>query len=357
MSTDVKIPEWNHVILVNDFNDGYWDDDFEFACPEAFKALTNLKPKYSQPGMYMEPIKIYNKYIDIAYEFYGGEMAVRFIQKKTGMLPKGIVPRPALNKKGAKKYVAGATYDSGVYVPELSAEQREKLSEKYIMDVNPEDIHFSEEKIPRQIRRAIRRGVEEVQARRNARASYKESSALYTTDVISQVMLNADKILEDPYTNLDDINASASGMSLEDHVREYDKRHEHDDEEYREIDAPIDDVNDMYSYANSYTSAYRQRLANDTYVLKIMRDAGMSIFTDRQLMHMSPDMKVRYRNVFGGDAMMTKKEFKKYSKKYEKDTKKYQKEVSKHRASADRALANLLSSRSIINVINEEMDD
>ena len=354
-----QIPSWNHVVLVNDFDDGYWDDDFENAYPEAYKALTNLKPKYSQPGMYLEAIKTYNQYIDIAIGFYGGKMAVDYIYELTGSLPKGIVPKPMLNKKGAKRYIAGATYDNGTFVPLLTDEQKKAVvSADNELNINPEDIQFSEEKIPREIRRVVRKGIEEVHARRNARASYKESAALYTTDVVAQVLMNSDSIIDNPYTNLTDIEHQKKRMSLEDHIREYDEFHSHDDDEVVAIDVPIDSVSDRYSYANSVSSAYRQRLANETYILKIMKDAGMKVFTDSQLKNMSPELKSRYKNsdIFEYEDLLTKKERKKYAKKYRKESKKYAKDIAKHRASSDRALANLLSSRSIINIISEEMD-
>ena len=84
----------------------------------------------------------------------------------------------------------------------------------------------------------------------------------------------------------------------------------------------------------------------------------MKVFTDSQLKNMSPELKSRYKNsdVFEYEDLLTKKERKKYAKKYKKESKKYAKDIARHRASSDRALANLLSSRSIVNIINEEMD-
>ena len=352
-----EIPEWNFIVLFNDFDDGYWDDDFETAAPEAFTALQNIKRKHGDPATYDEAMATYKKYIDVAYEFYGGKMAVEFIKETTGQYPKGIVPPPKLNKKGEKKYVAGAQYDIGKYVPTLTNDQQQAIAEEYVKDIDPEDIQFSDEKIPRNIRRRLRKDINDIRARNNARASYKDSTAQFTTDVITQIIMHSEDIINDPYRDIDDIiDDRNNGMGLKEHVKLYDKRHEYDDDDYVIVDAPVVD-NDRYSYAGGMTSAYQQQIANDTYVLRIMQEHGMKAFTSKELEEMSPSRKAYYRNIFGIDAVMSEKERKKYNKQYKKQTKQYKKKMAKHTADSDRSLASLLSSRSVVNMLQEGFNE
>lgn len=356
MSNPYGVPDWNFTILVNDFGDNYWNDDFERECPEAANALMNINRKCSDPAEYEEAIELYNRYIQEAYDFYGGKIAVDFIKKKTGQLPKGIKKPPKLNGKGKKKYIAGAQYDIGKFVPITDDNEMVRLTEKYDSRVSGEELQYSSEKLPREVRRQLRKDIGGMISRRNARSSYKESTAMYTTDILAQVIMNQDKIINDPYSSAIDIgHDDTSNMSLEEHIALYDETHKEIDGP-QEIDVPISQSNDRYVYANSYSSSYAQKVANDTYVLELMKKANLTKFSSKELDRMSDEQKQKYRSVFGTEALMSKKESKALRKKYRKQTKQYKNDMTKHMSDSNRALASLLSSRSVVNMISEGMD-
>lgn len=357
MSNPYGVPDWNFTILVNDFGDNYWNDDFERECPEAANALMNINRKCSDPAEYEEAVELYNRYIGVAYDFYGGKIAVDFIKKKTGQLPKGIKKPPKLTGHGKKKYIAGAQYDIGKYVPVVSKDEMKQLTEIYNVGISKKEPEYSADKLPRQIRRQLRKDIGGMISRRNARSSYKESTAMYTTDILAQVIMNQDKIINDPYSSaIDSGRDDISTMSLDEHVALYDETHK-ESEGLPEINVPVAESNDRYYYANSYSSSYSQKLANDNYVLELMKKANLTRFSSKELDRMTDTQKQRYRSVFGTEALMSKKESKQLRKKYKKQTKQYKNDMTKHMSDSNRALASLLSSRSAVNMISEGMDE
>ena len=351
------MPYWILIIVVNVFGDNYWSDSFEKECPEAAEALLNINEKYSDPAEYEAAIELYNRYIGVAYDYYGGKIAVKYIKKLTGLLPRGITNPPKMTDKCKKKYLAGAQFDIGKHVPIIDKDAMSKLTDIYNKGIDGSDPEYSEEKPPRQIRRQLRKDVAGMISKRNARASYKESTAMYTTDILYQVIANRDKIINDPYSNiLDDARDDIYNMSLDEHVRYYEDNNKEPDP-LHEINVEVNDRNDRYSYANSYSLSYSQRLANDRYVLELMKRAGMTHFGKKELSRMSDEQKQRYRDVFGAEALMTKHESKKELKKYKKQTKQYKNDMTRHMSDSNRALASLLSSRSVVNMIAEGMDE
>lgn len=357
MSNPYGIPDWNFTILVNDFGDNYWNDSFEKECPEAAEALLNIHDKYSDPASYEEAMRLYNRYIGEAYEYYGGKIAVKYIKKTTKQLPRGIINPPKLNGKGKKKYLAGAQFNVGKYVPVIEGDKLKKLIDIYNKDVSGNEPDYSKHAIDRTIRRELRRGISGMISKHNARASYKESTAMYTTDILYQVIANRDKITSDPYNDILYTESNdVYNMSLDEHVKYYEEMNKEPDS-LVEVNVNIPELNDRYAYSNSISSTYSQRLANDRYVFEIMRQYGMTKFGKKERARMTEDQKHHYKNVFGSEVMMSKKEKKKQTKKYKKQTKKYKNDMTRHMSDSNRALASLLSSRSAVNMIAERMDE
>ena len=74
-----QIPDWNFTILVNDFDDGYWDTGVENECPKEFIAISNLSKKYRNYLDWASAMQIYEDNIQAIIDYYGGQMLIDFM--------------------------------------------------------------------------------------------------------------------------------------------------------------------------------------------------------------------------------------------------------------------------------------
>lgn len=338
-----SVPEWNFTILMNDFDDDYWDDDFERYNPEAFYALSNLNRKCNTIEMYEEQKEIYDKYIPEAEKFYGGPLAIKFLRKEFGNV-KGLPKPPKLKNKLMKKYVEGAYYQLGKYVPKIDTSVLKSAEHEQLAGVDFSNVKFVPPDVPKEVLKKTAKIIADSRLTGNTKAS----TVSFSTDIISQIAENVDAISNNPFLDIDKaISGNLSMLSLDEHERLYDERVEAEKLAAEREELSTDDE---VSYGSTYGS-YRSRLKSSIYVYKSLEKAGQKPFADEQLAEMSDARKQLLSNYLGAETVMTPKELKKLKKQRKKELKKYNEDFAKHRSETNRALANILSSQSILNRI------
>ena len=338
-----SVPEWNFTILMNDFDDDYWDDDFERYNPEAFYALSNLNRKCNTIEMYEEQKEIYEKYLPEAEKFYGGPLAIEFLRKEFGNV-KGLPRPPKLQGKLMKKYVEGAYYQLGKYIPKIDSSVIKEAEREQLKGVDFSNVKFVPPDEPKEVLRKTAKLIADSKLTGN----HKASSVSFSTDIISQIAENVDVIANNPFMDIDKaLFSNLSTLSLAEHERLYDER-----EEAEKLAAEREELSSSedISYGSTIGN-YRNRLRSSIYVYKSLEKAGQKPFADEQLAEMSQGRKDLLANYLGAEAVLTPKELKKLKKKRKKEMKQYEEQYSRHQSETNRALSNILSSQSILSKI------
>jgi hypothetical protein len=337
-----SVPDWNFIILMNEFDDDYWDDDFERANPEAFHALSNINRKCSSVEQYEEQMEIYNKYIPEAEAFYGGPLAIKFLREEFENV-KGLPRPPKLKSKLMKKYIEGAYYQHGKYVPKINESVIKAAEDKIQSDIKLEEVKFVEPEVSKEFIRKTAKVINESRLS----VAHKASEISFNTDIIAQIAANADMLSANPYM---EINAALTNglasLSIEEHEKLYDENAEEEAllKEREPIDGSDDDV-PSYSSRDSYAKRNRSSI----YIAKVLDKAGQMPFTRDQVNGMTESRKSMLSNYFGKEAFMTPKQLKKLKKQRKKEMQRYQEMYAQSQADTNRALANILTSNSIIN--------
>ena len=329
--------EYEFKILVNNFNDGYQDRDFESEHPEAYKALSNIHKVSPDIETYEKDIATYNRYIDEAESYYGGKVALKYLRKKFGEI-KGYPTKPKLKKKLEKKYNSAIQYSIGKHFDPITVDEIAELDAKlYAPTVPIEEIEFEAPTLTRNLKRAVRAEINSSSLKRNKIAS----EVAFSVDIISQISSSIDEIMDDP----NNINSDDKIMKLKEHLDFWDATH--DENTYDDVSSE-----DLLPSSSDY-SMYGRRINNgtSTFIYKKMIEAGLKPFDDDALSSMSDDKKQLYSRELGSEYVMTPKQLKKYRKKQKKAQKEYNKEYGKHIASSNRALLSMLSSRDRLNKI------
>lgn len=337
-----QIPDWNFKILINDFGDDYWDDDFESSHPEAFKALSNLNDVYGTIPEYEEAIEIYDKYIGEAEEFYGGKMAMKYLKKTFGNI-KGYKKRPKLKSKLRKHYSEDVIYRTGRFYEPLTDVETYELDKKAFGDngKDPSTFEYDYPYIDRNRRRAAKAALTNNILGRNKAGS----EITFATDIISQIAYNYENNV-DFFDNIDirrDFSKrDLSDLSIEEHERLYDVEHE---PQYNDLSgSDLLNNGDGMVYSMGTQSRYLNKLSVSAYVYRALVEANQLPFTKEELDNMSDARKKFYSSELGIEAVMTPHELKKYKKKRRKQMKQYEKEYKQHQAVSSRALAAMMTS-------------
>lgn len=334
------IPAWNFQLLVNVFeDDNYWDVSLQEDNPEAYEAITSIGKKYSDIAEYEEALALYNKYEPQIIEYYGGEKVVDYIMENYDTIPVGIIKPPKLKSKVKEKYIKGINYSTGKYYPPVSSEEQVDWDKDRFTDGNHDADQLP--RMSRHLKRALRTIINKTDT--------SASSVYFNTDIIAQIR-------NGNYESEECLDDKISRMSVDEHVKMYDKRHK---TEYRELtnEEKLALINDDKNTANSYVPRYSlvqpQQVSTSIFIKKMMIKSGLNPISDGERSNMTTAEIKRLATFLGAeyvydDKMMKKmiKKSEKLKKKAEKERDRYDKDYRQHNASVERALTNLLTSRS-----------
>ena len=335
-------------ILINVFDDdNYWDMSLQEDMPEAYAAITSIGKKYSDITDYEDALELYNKYEPQIIEYYGGQKAIDFIADEFDVIPVGIIKPPKLRNKLREKYIQGISGGVGRYYdPVTPEEQMEWDKNRFGEEGNPAGTELPN--ITRSLKRALRSTV--------IKKSMGASATAFNTDIISQIR-NGDFSSSD-----ESARESIGNMSYEDHMKMYDKRYS---EKYDKVS-----VEELRAYLNDTTPEYRYSMLPDSeipidiLVKKLMIKSGLKPMTDEKRKHLTDRERSRLLSYIDATYVYDDKAMRKLIKKTEKENKNREKERSryakaydKHVATTDRALTNLLTSRSRIARMFSGMED
>lgn len=345
------IPAWNFQLLVNVFeDDNYWDVSLQEDNPEAYEAITSIGKKYGDIAAYEDALELYNKYEPQIIEYYGGEKVVDFIMEEFDTIPVGIMKPPKLKNKLKEKYIKGINYSTGKYYAPVSSEEQLDWDKDRFVDGNQ-----AANELPR-MSRHLKRALRSIINRTDASAS----SVYFNTDIIAQIR-------NGNYESEESMDDRVTRMSVDEHVKMYDKRH---GTEYKELTneeklALInDDKNTANSYVPRYSLAQSQQVSTSIFIKKMMIKSGLNPISDRERSNMTTAEIKRLATFLGAeyvydDKMMKKmiKKSEKLKKRAEKERLRYDRDYAHHNASVERALTNLLTSRSRIQHLADWEDD
>lgn len=340
--------EWSYQILTNEFeDDNYWDTALQDSMPEAYEMISSIGKKYGDISEYERALELYNMYEPQIIDYYGGEQAVDFIIEEFGIIPVGIIKPPKLKGKLKAQYVKGISYQYGVYYDPMTPERQMELDKsRFDEEGNPE----ADELVP--LTRSLKRALRTITVRENRKAS----QVYFNTDIISQIRdgsyYDSEDVCSDKWRN----------MSIEEHIRCND-----------EAAAPTYNYlsqEEMRAFVTGEKSKYQYTLTSgepitvDIMIKKAMIDAGLNPISDEERKNMNPAQMRRLATYLGAENVYDDKTMKKLIKKTEKSKKRAEKEREKynrnyndHRASVDRALTDMLTSRSRISRLIKDMED
>lgn len=345
------IPAWNFQLLVNVFeDDNYWDVSLQEDNPEAYEAITSIGKKYGDIAAYEDALELYNKYEPQIIEYYGGEKVVDFIMEEFDTIPIGIMKPPKLKNKLKEKYIKGINYSTGKYYPPVSSEEQVDWDKDRFTDGN-----HDADQLPR-MSRHLKRALRSI----NNRTDTSASSVYFNTDIIAQIR-------NGNYESEESMDDRVTRMSVDEHVKMYDKRHEPQYDELtndEKLALISDDENNTNSYVPRYSLAQSPQISSSIFIKKMMIKSGLNPISDRERSNMTTAEIKRLATYLGAeyvydDKMMKKmiKKSEKLKKRAEKERQRYDRDYVRHNADVERALTNLLTSRSRIQHLADWDDD